>query len=160
MKSILLLFKPGSVRLLLFAAFLISSSAGCHSPHSTSSPYLAAILIKDSPRTEVERITQAVFEDHGYQRVRLKSGEWVFDKEGTGMNTLVYGDWSTKKIWVRVKVFVEELKPARQMRLACDAFMVGEHGDPRFEEEHKLTSMHRGRYQDLLEQINQRLNFN
>ena len=158
MKSILPLLKHDSTRLLLLAPFLVLISAGCQSPHSTSSPYLAAVMIKDKSVAQVEAVTQAVFEDHGYQRVRVNSAELVFDKEGTGMNTLVYGDWSTKKIWVRVKVFLHELKPERQLRLACDAFMVGEHGDPRFEEEHKLTSIHRGRYQDLLEKVTQRLN--
>ena len=157
MNAILPLFESDSIRLLLLAAFLALSSAGCQSPHGVSSPYLAAVIIKDRPLAQVEAATQAVFEDQGYLGSRTKSGELVFDKEGTGMNTLVYGDWSPKKVWVRVKVFLHELKPEQQVRLACDAFMVGEHGDSRFEEEHKLTSLHRGRYQDLLEKVTQRL---
>jgi hypothetical protein len=157
MKSILPRFGPGSARVSRLACLLVLIAAGCTSPHSTSSPYLAAVLIKDRSLAEVKAATQAVFEDDGYHRVPGKSGDFVFDKEGTGMNTLVYGDWSTKKVWVRVKVFLHELKPDQQVRLACDAFMVGEHGDVRFEEEHKLTSIHRGRYQDLLEKVTQRL---
>jgi hypothetical protein len=84
-------------------------------------------------------------------------GRLVFEKEGTGMNTLVYGDWSPGKVWIRVKVFLHDLSSAQQVLLECDAYMVGQRGDPHFEEEHKLTSIHRGRYQDLLDEISRRL---
>ena len=73
------------------------------------------------------------------------------------MNTLVYGDWSEKKVWVRVKVFLRELVSSNEVLLECDAYMVTEHGDKRFEEEHKLTRMHRGRYQDLLNEVSKKL---
>ena len=73
------------------------------------------------------------------------------------MNTLVYGDWSKKKVWIRVKVFLRELQPSMEVLLECDAYMVSEHGDKRFEEEHKLTSLHRGRYQDLLNEVSKKL---
>ncbi len=142
---------------LLFVPLLGLVLAGCHSPNGSPSPYLAAVNIKDKPREEVEAATQTFFEDQGYHTSRAKSGELVFDKEGTSMNTFVYGDWSTKKVWVRVKVFLLEMKPEKQIRLACDAFMVGEHGDVRFEEEHKLTRLHRGTYQDMLEKISRKL---
>jgi hypothetical protein len=35
--------------------------------------------------------------------------------------------------------------------------MVAEHGDTHFEQEHKLTSIHRGHFQDLLDEVSQRL---
>ena len=144
-------------RRLLFVPLLGLVLAGCHSPNGSPAPYLAAVNIKDKSREEIEVVTQTFFEDLGYRTARAKSGELMFDKEGTGMNTFVYGDWSTKKIWVRVKVFLVEMKPEQQIRLACDAFMVGEHGDPHFEEEHKLTRIHRGTYQDMLNKISQKL---
>ncbi len=157
MKLIHLMLESGRTRLFLRASGLVLFLAGCTSPHSTSSPYLAAVIIRDKPIPQIEAATKAVFESEGYQARRVRVGEFVFDKEGTGMNTLVYGDWSTKKVWVRVKVFIHDLKPEPQIRLACDAFMVGEHGDTRFEEEHKLTRIHRGHYQDLLEKVIQGL---
>lgn len=73
------------------------------------------------------------------------------------MDTLVYGDWSPKKVWVRVKVDAHMLISVEQVLLECDAFMVGEHGDLHFEEEHKLTSVHRGRFQELLDEVSKRL---
>jgi len=106
---------------------------------------------------QVEAATQAVFKENGYLGTRRPTGEFVFEKEGSSMNTFVYGDWSSEKVWVRVKVFLRELTTPQQVLLECDAYMVAGRGDPRFEDEHKLTGMHRGPYQDLLEKVNQRL---
>ena len=132
-------------------------SAGCHSPHATSSSRLASILINDRPLPQIEAVTQAVFREKGYQVSRRQPGQFVFEKAGTSMNTFVYGDWSDQKVWVRVKLYLTKLGNTQQVLLDCDAYMVNEHGDPRFEEEHKLTRMRRGRYQELLETIGQRL---
>jgi len=106
---------------------------------------------------EIEAATQKVFAEHGYQEARSKGSQLVFEKEGTGMNTLVYGDWSPKTVWVRVKVYVQDLSSVQQVLLECDAYMVAEHGDTHFEEEHKLTAVHRGRFQDLLDEVSHRL---
>ena len=79
------------------------------------------------------------------------SPDFTFEKEGTKMNTLIYGGW-TGKIWVRVKVYIEPLD-ASEFLLRCDAFMVGDHGDAFVEEEHKLTKVRRGDYQELLKEV-------
>jgi hypothetical protein len=114
-------------------------------------------LITNQPAVLVEAETETVFKQHGYQASRSKTSELVFEKEGTDMDTLVYGDWSPKKVWVRVKVHVYDLSSVQQVLLECDAFMVVDHGDTHFEEEHELTSVRRGRFQDLLDEVSQRL---
>jgi hypothetical protein len=144
-------------RALLFLPFLVLAWVGCRSHPATPSSRLASVLITNHPVMQVETATEEVFTQHGYQTGRSKTSRLVFEKEGTGMNTLVYGDWSTKKVWVRVKVYVHDLTSVQQVLLECDAFMVAEHGDPHFEEEHKLTGVHRGRFQDLLDEVSQRL---
>ena len=131
---------------------------GCQSHPSDPSGHLASVLITNQPITRVEQVTRAVFTAHDYQTARPKLGQLIFEKEGTGMNTFVYGDWSDKKVWIRAKVFVQELTSPQQVLLACDGYAVVDHGDAHFEEEHKLTAVHRGRFQDLLNEINQRLN--
>src|SRR5215813_14860577 len=140
----------------LLLPFLLLASAGCRSHPDTPSTRLASVLITNHPVVEVEAATEAVFTEHGYQTIRSKSSHLVFEKEGTGMNTLVYGNWSPKKVWVRVKVDADYLSSLQQVLLECDAFMVAEHGDQHFEEEHKLTAVHRGRFQDLLDEISRR----
>ena len=141
----------------MFLPLLLLAWAGCRTHPNTPSSRLASILITNRPVAQVEAVTEAVFKEHSYQTTRSKASELIFEKEGTGMNTLVYGDWSSKKVWVRVKVYLHELSSVDQVLLDCDAYMVGEHGDLHFEEEHKLTSVHRGRFQDLLDEVSQRL---
>ena len=75
------------------------------------------------------------------------------------MNTLVYGDWSEKKAWVRARLFITAFEGVQQVELGCDGYMVIDHGDAHFEEEHKLTWVHRGRFQELLNEISQSLKF-
>ena len=144
-------------RFLLLLPFALLVWAGCRSHPDTPSTRLASVLITNHPVVEVEAATEAVFTDHGYQKIPSKTGQLVFEKEGTGMNTLVYGDWSSKKVWVRVKLYTHYLSSVQQVLLDCDAFMVAEHGDQHFEEEHKLTTVHRARFQDLLDEVSKRL---
>ena len=73
------------------------------------------------------------------------------------MNTLMYGDWTPGKVWVRVKVYLRHLGSPNEILLECDAFMVNNYGDVRFEEEYKLSKMRRGTYQDLLEEVKKRV---
>lgn len=141
----------------LSALVLLPLVPGCHSSKGQSSPHLASVTISDRSFSQVEDVTRAVFQDHQYLGLRTRPGEFVFEKQGTGMNNLVYGDWSTKKVWVRVKVYMRELDPSKQVLVECDAYMVTERGDLRFEEEHKLTWVHRGHYQELLDEISKRL---
>src|SRR5437899_9843293 len=113
-------------RFLIFLPFLLLAWAGCRSHPSTSSSRLASVLITNHPVIQVEAVTEAVFREHGYQTIRPKTSQLAFEKEGTMMNTVVYGDWSSTKVWVRVKVYLHELTSVQQVLLECDAYMVGE----------------------------------
>jgi hypothetical protein len=144
---------------LLVAGLLILISVGCSSTKAPHSEHLAAVVIKDKSPAQIEEAILSVFKQQGYIGGRVRQGVFEFEMQGTGMNTLAYGDWSNKKVWVRVKVLLGEQGTGQQSLLECDAYMVNEHGDKRFEEEHKLTWVHRGKYQDLLEQIKKSLAF-
>src|SRR5689334_21142992 len=132
------MYKPrrarGSIvsRVLLLFLSLTCFWSGCHSPNVKQSSRLASVTIKNSTVSQVEDVTRDVFSAHEYLELRTNPGEFVFEKQGTGMNTFVYGDWSEKKVWVRVKVFVSELVYSKEVLLECDAYMVTEHGDKRF----------------------------
>jgi hypothetical protein len=142
---------------LSLALQLLFITAGCQSPPGTSSNRLAAIVVNDKPMAQIEDATQSVFREHGYAVAHHLSGDFVFEKKGTEANTLVYGDWSEKGVWVRVKLYIRRLGATQQFLVECDVYMVNDHGDVRFEEEHKLTRMHRSKYQKLLEEIGLRL---
>lgn len=136
---------------------LLSLTTGCQSPAGGKSDRLAAIVVTNRPMSEIEDVTQTVFKENGYQVARHVLGNIVFEKKGTEGNNMVYGDWSENPVWVRIKVFVRRLGSTPQFLVDCDVFMVNDHGDVRFEEEHKLTRMHRSKYQKLLDDIGQRL---
>lgn len=144
-------------RALFLLPCLVLAWAGCRSHPATPSSRLASVLITNQPAVLVEAETETVFKQHGYQTSRSKTSQLVFEKEGTGMNTLVYGDWSPKKVWVRVKVYLHNLSSVQQVLIDCDAYMVVQRGDLHFEEEHKLTKVHRGRFQELLDEVSKRL---
>ena len=137
---------------------LLAGALGCQSPHnSTPSSRLASVIIKDRSPGQLEAATQGIFQGHAYQVARGGPAESVFEKEGSNMNTLMHGDWSPGKVWVRVKVYIRELSAPNELLLECDAFMVNNHGDVRFEEEYKLSKMRRGAYQDLLEEVKKKV---
>jgi hypothetical protein len=136
----------------VFLLLICCGSWGCRSTQEGSPSAFASVIIKERPLTEIRDVTCKVFEKHGYMNVTAgKKLDFIFEKEGTKMNTLTYGGWMGK-IWVRVKVYVEP-EAGDAYLLRCDAYMVADHGDPFVEEEHKLTRMKRGTYQDLMAEI-------
>ena len=148
----------GSIRLCPLGLCLLVAASGCQSTHSsTPSTRLASVIIEDRSMAQIESATQGVFQGHAYQAARSGSADFVFEKAGTSMDTLMYGDWTPGAVWVRVKVYLRQLGSPNEILLECDAFMVNNHGDTRFEEEHKLSKMRRGPYQDLLEEVKKRV---
>jgi len=130
---------------------------GCKSTNGSPSSRLASVVIKGHSAAEITLAAQRVFTDNGYRLGLVKSADLVFEKPGSGMNTLVYGDWSGKSVWFRVKVYLRDLGPTEGVLLDCDAFRVLERGDALFEEEKKLTKVHHGTYQELMNKVSQRL---
>src|SRR5262245_18602747 len=108
----------------LWLLFLPLIWLGCQSQPGTSSGHLASVLITNQPVERVEQMTRAVFTAHDFQTARPKAGQLIFEKEGTGMNTFVYGDWSDKKVWIRAKVSIKEFDAGEHVLLACDGYMV------------------------------------
>ena len=76
----------------------------------------------------------------------------VFEKKGTFMNGLMYGDWYSGGVWERVNVYYGESEPGRTL-VACDAYMVQEHDDPFFQNERKPYKTRRHIYQKLLDEV-------
>lgn len=148
--------KPRAIYLLPLLGLLLS---GCKSTDNSTgtvhSSRLASVVIKGHSVGEVSSQTHRVFTENGYQATAIKSGGLAFDKQASGMSTLVYGDWSGKPVWVRVKVYTRDLDPVGVL-LDCDAFMVLERGDAHFEEERKVGKLRRGTYQQLLDKVSSR----
>jgi hypothetical protein len=138
---------------LVLGLLLALFGVGCKSTPKTSSNRLASVVIKDRTSEEIETAIRNVFEKHDYElSARRDGGAMIFEKKGTVMNGLVYGDWYSGGVWERVKVYHGELEPKRTL-LDCDAYMVQEHDDPFFQSERKPYKSRRHLYQELLDEV-------
>jgi hypothetical protein len=150
-------FIPRSAFALALLA-LFSGLVGCQSPSGKSrDPGFAAVAITNRTAPEILNAAVAVFEADGFRSVVALENEMVFEKAGSGWNQAAYGGWTdAKRVTVRVRGGIQAQSPGMH-RLWCDAFMVGDAGHPLFEEQHKLTRVRRGPYQDLLDRVAERL---
>lgn len=149
-------FQSPRLGVLLAGMAFILMTGGCQSP-SGSKRHLASVVIAKHTPAEIQEAAIAVFRADGYHDIAPSPEAMVFEKEGTAWNQAAYGGWTDgKRVTVRVRAGVES-QPDGTNRLWCDAYMVGDSGHPLFEEEHKLTSVRRGPYQSLLDQVAERL---
>lgn len=126
---------------------------GCHSPPKTPSNRLASVTIKNGTREQIETAIRTVFDKHGFQlSSRRDAGALIFERKGTFMNGLVYGDWYSGGVWERVNVYYGDPEPGRTV-VECDAYMVQEPDDPLFQSERKAYKTRRHLYQKLLEEV-------
>ena len=148
-------------RLLCLAALGLLAGAGCHStpaPSRVDVDALAFIEVRGHGPMEVARAVSEAFHEASYMSVRLpptsKTMSLVFEKPGSATESVVYGDWSGK-VWYRVRIKIETPDPDVQL-VKCDAYRVVGHGDPRFEEETKI-SFRKGPYQEVLDKAKGKL---
>jgi len=140
--------------ILIVLGFFASVAASCKSTPKTPSNRLASVIVTNRMPDEIEAATRTVFEKHDYELSprRDGGGAMVFEKKGTAMNGLVYGDWYSGGVWERVKVYHIEMEPGSTL-VDCDAYMVQEHDDPFFQSERKPYTSRRHVYQKLLEEV-------
>jgi hypothetical protein len=132
-------------------------SAGCHLGQPASASF-ASVKISGRSVGQIQQATVAVFRDDGYQAYNSSGLEWMFEKEGTQMNKVAYGNWiGGTPVWIRVRTSMVPLGP-NSYRLQCHAFMVRSKGDSFFEEEVQLKNIRSGPYQELLDKVSGKLN--
>jgi len=147
---------------LIPAALLLviaSLGPGCKSKPPPPSKSLAYVEIKGKAPLEIARAISAVFKEARYVPARLPPNHdmmLMFERQGNTGDMLLYGDWTSNKPWYRVKLSIKTLDSETQL-VECEVFRVKEYGDPKFEEETKLTHSKKGHFQELLDQVKQRL---
>jgi hypothetical protein len=147
-----------SFSLLCLAALLVAGGCQSPSPVPNCNSLACVEIIRHAPM-DIARTVSAVFTEAGYQVAPLPPNNQMmlmFEREGSTGETLAYGDWSGKKPWKRVRIHIKRVGEEKS-RVECDVYRVLDHGDPRFEEEAKLTSLKRKPYQELLDQVKARL---
>src|SRR5690348_11293 len=83
---------------------LIVSVVGCKSLDKPASASFASVVIDGRRLEEIRDATVAVFQQDGYKVAIDHPDHMVFEKEGSRMNQISYGQWlSEGGVWVRVK---------------------------------------------------------
>lgn len=136
-------------------------STGCRSMSGPGSASFASVVIQNRSVTEVQAATQQVFGENGYWGGVSRTGQMVFETEGSRANTLARDGLAATqagaRTLVRVRADVVDLGGGSH-RLQCQAFMVSGAGDSFFEEEHPLRNIRSRPYQNLLDEVARRLN--
>jgi hypothetical protein len=129
--------------------------AGCSSTGKPDTQPLAWVQVHGQPPERVRDVTAEVFREHGYQVTRRGYVNLVFERQGSTMNNLSYGNWMGKGVFVRVKATVVDISPGN-CRVECEAFVLRNRGEV-LEEEIRINKLHRHPYQELLDEVAKRL---
>lgn len=142
-------FRLFSLSAFIGLAFL---AAGCASPaKKVGSNRVAAVLIKDASKETIRSSVDAVFTKHGFEPGGDDDKDLVFEKKASGMNSFVYGDWSSGPVWARVRLFLTP-RAVDETLLDCDIFMVQEPEDPLFQKERQVKAK-KSELQKLLDEV-------
>jgi hypothetical protein len=115
---------------------------------------LASIDIQGHTPLEIARAVSETFKGAGYEAIPVPPSDDLrmqFEKKGGTGSALLYSDWSFQPIWYRARIKLIRTG-ADTVVVTCNAFRVNERGSAHFEEEHKVSGMSKGTYQDLLDQ--------
>lgn len=151
-----------STDLLLAALLCCYLATGCKSTKPTTGPganSLASIEVQGHTALEIARAVSSTFKAAGYEAISQPQNDELrmqFEKPASTGASILYSDWSFKEIWTRLRIkFIKT--DERSYVVTCNAFRVNERGSAHFEEEHRLTGMSRGPYQELLDQAKAKL---
>ena len=123
------------------------------SVHGTSAPTrFAAVEIHGNTPGQVREVTEEVFRANGYQLAEVGHSQMTFEKPGTKMNNIAYGNWiSETPIWIRVQVAIVPTGEAACL-VHCQAWYLRDKGGAT-EEQIQLSKLRRGPYQKLLDEV-------
>lgn len=126
-------------------------TSGCRSVQDLGSNRNAAVIITNCTSEAIGEATRKVFDSHAFESAKAEGDELVFQRPGTLMKSLWYGDLYSGGVWVRVRIYQKELDPDRTL-LDADVYMVQEHEDPFFQKSRRVNG-HSGECQKLLDEV-------
>ncbi len=140
----------GSAVLMFLAAAVLT--AGCRAPKTHLSNRMASIIVTNQSSERIDTAVQTVFTNHRFEEAKGEEDELVFQRPGSFMSGLVYGDWYSGGVWERIKVYQRELDSSRTV-VECDGYMVQQHEDPLFQKEKRQYSTKKGHLQQLMDEV-------
>jgi hypothetical protein len=138
--------------LMLLAVSAAVLTAGCRSPKASFSNRMASIIVTNQSSEQIEAVIGVVFKRHAYEEGKGEEDALVFQKPGSVMSGVVYGDWYSGGVWERIKIYQRELDSAQTV-IECDGYMVQEHEDPLFQKEKRQYKTKKGHLQKLLDEV-------
>jgi hypothetical protein len=138
--------------LLLLAFVVMTLAAGCATTKHPESNRMASIVVTNVPSAQIEAALNTVFKKHSFEEGKPMDDEIVFQRPGSVMSGVIYGDWYSGGVWERVKIFTRELDSARTV-VECDGYMVQEHEDPMFQTEKRQYRTKKHHLQDLMDEV-------
>ena len=139
---------------------LAGTGPGCRSLSGPASASFASVVIRGHTPDEIRDALAVVFREEGYLGFQTSPGQWVFEREGSQLNTIARGGLLAAQAgdstYVRVRTELVDLGGG-SYRLQGAAYMVSHKGDSFFEEEVRLANFRRRPYQKLLDDVEERL---
>jgi hypothetical protein len=148
-------FALASVLFIALAA--LASSCRLTQPGSAS---FASVTVTNHTLNQVLVTTAQVFRDNGYTGTAPTPDSFVFEREGTRGEDIAYGgivstqEGSITK--VRVNGQIVSLGN-NSYRIQCQAYIIRDANSPLPDDPSRLSNMHRGPYQKLLDEAAKRL---
>lgn len=127
---------------------------GCSSTDNGAPSGFAAVTIEGNTPGQIGQAAKEVFEEAGYTVAQPGLTRLVFEKRGSKMDQIAYGNWMGETgVWVRVKAAIV---PVREgvFRLQCEGFTLRDRGGTMEEE---IRVRRKGTWQEMLDEVARRL---
>jgi len=143
--------------LALLAVVLLS---GCSSLDKPASASFASVTIYNQTNEKIQQATVSVFENNGYQTVRMPDGVVVFEKEATKGEQIAYAGFAGAEegvpTIVRMRMNIEPQGPHASL-LSCKAYAITNPGDFVNQQIFPIFDFKSKPYQQLLDNVRDNL---
>jgi len=137
------------------AMALILLASGCASDKGAFGDRTAVLIHQRTPK-EIVATTIDVFKEKNFELKTSSKLEVVFELKGSNWETVTWGGWDGKGVWQRATVKVIDYG-AGDYLLEADVKLIGDKGDEFFEDSRNLPRRARKPYQELLNEVQARL---
>jgi hypothetical protein len=138
-------------------AAVILGAVGCESFDGSASGSLASVTILNRPMADVQAAVTNVFTAHAFAGGSTGTNQFTFHRAGSSMDMLAYGSYMFQHpISVKVVVTTRQRAPD-VIAVGCNAWIIEAENDPVFQEIHPVSSLRKGPYEDLLNEVKTRL---
>lgn len=137
---------------LLSAVTLMSCQSMTLSPDAENLP---VVEVRGAYPSEIASACDEVFNSEGFRLAAIEGGSRTYEKSGSWMQEAAYGSWLSKGVAERLQVEIRNLGADSHV-IECEPLLVS-HAGTQIEDARGVPKWKRGKYQKMLDQINDRL---